>query len=62
VKRLGVVLALLACGCSAGVLRIAADVFGVVCAVAGHGAERRPVAFDIYPDGGVRPVYAESPR
>ena len=57
-----VLIAALACGCAGGsVLRIMADAFGMACDLRTASA-RRPVAFDIYPDGGVRPVYAESPR
>ena len=52
--RRAVVLALLVCGCDgASVLRIAADVFNVACTLRG----RAPVAFDVFPDGGVRAVY-----
>ena len=73
-KRL-VLLALLATtGCASvpGALRIAADTGRLICTALGCGCTavagtrvslgRRPIAFDVLPDGGIRPVYPEAAR
>jgi hypothetical protein len=68
VKRL-LLLAVLSLGC-ADAIRISAAAGRVVCGALGcpctssasSGGSRNVVAFDVYPDGGVRPVYAEGAR
>lgn len=64
---LALVMALVA-GCS-DAIRISAAAGRVVCGALGcpctssaSSGGSRPVAFDVYPDGGVRPVYAEGAR
>ena len=63
-RRALLLAAVLATGCSPQAIRIGVDVLDGVCAVArGLGVTaRRPVAFDVYRNGTVRPVYPEGAR
>jgi hypothetical protein len=66
-KRL-LLLALLLCGCadairiSAAAGRVVCGALGCPCTSSASSGGSRPVAFDVSPDGTVRPVYAEVSR
>jgi hypothetical protein len=58
----------LLCGCadairiSAAAGRVVCGALGCPCTSAASSGGSRPVAFDVSPDGTVRPVYAEGAR
>lgn len=60
--------ALLSLGCadavriSAAAGRVVCGALGCPCSTLSSGGARAPVAFDVYPDGGVRAVYAGETR
>lgn len=66
-KRL-LLLALLLAGCADAIRisvaagRVVCGALGCPCTSAASSGSRDVMAFDVYPDGGVRPVYAEGAR